>query len=273
MRSTFLPVLVAAMLAAAPAFAVDHNNIDANRPLSFDDAEAIAYRERAIEAGASLNFPWGRSTGLELEAEFLYGFALNTHLNIGFDPSIGGRTESADEDFDIGDVSIGLFRNLNREMENTPAFGVRGDVFLPTGRDSRGVDVRLRGIMSKVLNQYDRWHLNADLNFAMDPEPGERSFYPGLILGYSRPLGYPRRFDRTGVAELAVQGSPEKGVGAVVSVGVGLRQLVRVRSVFDVGGCGRMSRASGARPAIISKSSPGIPTAIRAIRERLHIHW
>ena len=235
MRSTFLTALAAASIAAAPAFAVDHNNIDANRPLSFDDAEAIAYRERAIEAGASLNFPRGRSTGLELEAEFIYGFALNTHLNIGIDPSVGGRAESADEDFDIGDVSIGLFRTFNREMEGTPAFALRGDVALPTGRDSRGVDVRLRGIMSKVLNQYDRWHLNADLNFAMDPEPGERSFYPGLILGYSRPLGYPRRFDRTGVAELAVQGSPEKGEGAVVSVGVGLRQQVTVRSVFDVG--------------------------------------
>ena len=31
--------------------AVDHNNIDASRPLSFDDAEAIAYRERAVESG------------------------------------------------------------------------------------------------------------------------------------------------------------------------------------------------------------------------------
>ncbi len=39
------------------AFAIDHNNIDAGRPLGFDDAEAVAYRERAVEAGISGSFP------------------------------------------------------------------------------------------------------------------------------------------------------------------------------------------------------------------------
>ena len=38
-----------ALGATLPGFAVDHNNIDAGRPLDFDDAEAIAYREKALE--------------------------------------------------------------------------------------------------------------------------------------------------------------------------------------------------------------------------------
>ena len=37
---------LAAALVAAPASAVDHNNLDAGRPLRFDDASPIAYREQ-----------------------------------------------------------------------------------------------------------------------------------------------------------------------------------------------------------------------------------
>jgi hypothetical protein len=77
--------------AVSEAYAVDHNNIDANRPLSFDDAESIGLGEQAIEFGAALTFPRGRDVGGEFELEYLYGFAPNTHLNVGIDSSVGGR--------------------------------------------------------------------------------------------------------------------------------------------------------------------------------------
>lgn len=235
MKRTLLLTVLAALCLAAPAQAVDHNNIDAGRPLSFDDAESIAFRERALELGLGVGVPRGRAAGLSAGIEWLYGFRPNSHLSIGLDPSIGGRAGSAETRFDVGDLELGLFHNFNREYGSTPAFSLRGDVSLPTGRDSRGVDFRLRGIASKTVDQYSRLHLNVDLNVATDAEEGERSFRPGVILGYSRPLGYPRRFDRTGVAELAVQMGPESGRGPVVSLGIGLRQQVTVKSVFDAG--------------------------------------
>jgi hypothetical protein len=222
-------------LAATSTRAVDHNNIDANRPLSFDDAESIGYREQAIELGGVVTLPQGRSVGGEFEIEYLYGFAPNTHLNIGIHPSIGGRTDSEDTDFDIGDVSVGVFHNFNREYNNTPAFAVRADTYFPTGRDSRGVDFRLRGIASKTVGQYDRLHFNVDLNLNTVPDSDERSVIPGVILGYSRPLGYPRRFDRTILAEVGVRAGEETEDGAIVSAGVGLRQQVGYQSVFDIG--------------------------------------
>src|SRR4028118_500593 len=113
-------------LVASSARAVDHNNIDANRPLSFDDAESIGLGEQSLEVGAALIKPHGRSVGGEFEVEYLYGFAPNTHLNIGLDPSVGGRTGTDDTRFDSGDVSVGLFHNFNREYDNTPAFSVLG---------------------------------------------------------------------------------------------------------------------------------------------------
>lgn len=223
------------VFAASSAQAVDHNNIDANRPLSFDDAESIGLGEQALEVGAALTLPRGRDVGGEFEVEYLYGFAPNTHLNVGIDPSVGGRADTEDTDFDAGDVSVGVFHNFNREYGNTPAFSVRADTYFPTGRDSQGVDFRLRGIASKTIGQYDRLHVNVDLNVNTETEDGDRSVVPGVILGYSRPLGYPRRFDRTILAEVGVRGGEEKGTDPIVSAGIGLRQQVGYQNVLDIG--------------------------------------
>lgn len=222
-------------LVASEVRAVDHNNIDANRPLSFDDAESIAFGEQSLEIGAALTLPRGRDVGAQFDIEYLYGFAPNTHLNIGIDPIVGGRADTDDTRFDAGDLSVGVFHNFNREYNNTPAFSVRFDTYFPTGRDSRGVDFRLRGIASKTVGQYDRLHLNLDFNVNTGTEDEERSVVPGLVLGYSRPLGYPRRFNRTGVAELGVRLGDKEGTDAVMTAGIGLRQQVGYQSVFDVG--------------------------------------
>jgi outer membrane putative beta-barrel porin/alpha-amylase len=235
MKRLLLVGSLAGGLLAVPAYAVDHNNIDAGRPLSFDDADSIAFREQALESGFGLGWPRRRPLGLHLNAEYLYGFALNSHLGIGFEPAFGGRAGEEDTDPDFGDVSLGLFHNFNREHGNTPAFSLRGDVFFPTGRDSQGVALRLRGIVSKQADQYGRLHVNLDLNANPGAPRGEREFHPGVTFGYSRPIGYPTRFDTTGLAEFSVQAGEERGTGPVLTVGVGLRRQVTVRSVFDIG--------------------------------------
>jgi hypothetical protein len=224
--------------------AVDHNNIDANRPLNFDDAESIGFREQALDLGAALIIPEGESVGGEFEIEYLYGFAPNTHLNIGIDPSIEEEDET---EFNIGDVSLGVLHNFNREYNNTPAFALRGDAAFPTGNDSEGVDFRLRGIMSKTVGQYDRLHLNLDANLTTATEGEERSFVPGVILGYSRPIGYPTTFTRTLLAEVGVRASEVEDDSAVVSLGVGLRQQIGYQSVLDLGIQGDIAGDSGDR--------------------------
>ena len=225
--------------------AVDHNNIDANRPLNFDDADSIGFREQAIDLGAALTIPEGESVGGEFEIEYLYGFARNTHLNIGIDPSI--ESEEDETEFSIGDLSLGVLHNFNREYNNTPAFALRGDVGFPTGRDSEGVDFRLRGIASKTVGQYNRFHLNLDANFATSTDNDERDFIPGVILGYSRPIGYPTSFNRTFLAEVGVRSSEVEDDGAVVSLGVGLRQQIGYQSVLDLGIQGDIAGEEGDR--------------------------
>jgi hypothetical protein len=228
-----------------PVLAVDHNNLDSGRPLSFDDADSLAYREQAIEFGAGLNLPSNQSIGGSFDIEYLYGFALNSHLFIGLDPSFGGKADTDDTGFDVGNLSVGVFHNFNREYNNVPAFALRGDLGLPTGRDARGVDIHLRGIASKTMGQYNRFHLNLDLNVKTSVDGEERSVIPGMILGYSRPIGYPKRFDQTFLAEIGVRASQDSSGGAILLTGVGLRQQVGLRSVFDVGLEGDV--ATGAR--------------------------
>lgn len=215
--------------------AVDHNNVDAGRPLSFDDAEAIAYRERAVEIGASAVWPFRREPGAAFGAEFLYGFALNTHVGLGVDAATGGRAGSMEKSFEIETAGLNVLHNFNREYGQVPAFSVRGDVSVPLEEGREGAVVRLRGIASKALFQYARVHLNVDGVVVTSPEANERRFQPGLIVGYTKPLGYPRRFHTTGVAEIGVRVSEMKGAGSVGSLGMGLRRQVTVRSVLDVG--------------------------------------
>lgn len=213
------------------ALAIDHNNIDSGRPLRFDDAYSIAYRERAMEFGLSLDTFRRKAASYGFQAEYKFGFAKNQDIGIAFHPSY----EGSEKRFDVGDVELSYFHGIRREIDNAPALAYRVDVGLPTGRDSRGLDVRLRGIATKALGQYDKLHLNLDLGLAVDAHEDERNVTFGAILGYSTPLGYPKRFDQTLVAELALQQSALKGEGYTGTVGVGLRKQVGVRSVFDIG--------------------------------------
>ncbi|RYX85085.1 hypothetical protein EON83_07510 [bacterium] len=232
------PLVVLGMLATLgairPALAVDHDNIDADRPLDFDDAETIAFRERASEVGAGLAQRRGGKLGLASDVEYLYGFAKNWHLNLGVHPSLLGQ-EGQSRQFDVGDLAVGVQHNFNRETTSTPAFGFRADAYVPTGRGSRGTDFRLRGIMSRKFGRYGRLHLNADLNVNNSPNAGERRTLPGVLVGYSLPLGYPRRFDRTLVAQVGMRAATMSGDSAITNIGIGVRQQVAQRSVFDLG--------------------------------------
>jgi len=133
-----------------PVFANDHNNLDSGRPLSFDDAESLGFGEQSIEFGGSLVFPENSNLGGEFDIEYLNGIIRNGHIIIGIDPQVGGRVNSDDTDFDVGNLSVGFFYNFNREYDNVPAFAIRTDLGLPTGNNARGLDFRLRGIASKT---------------------------------------------------------------------------------------------------------------------------
>jgi hypothetical protein len=227
---------------AAASSASDHNNIEAGRPLRFDDAYSIAFRERAFEFGLSVDTFKRREPTSGAKTELKYGFAKNQDIAVAFEPSYS----SSERQGDIGNIEIGYFHGLRREIDDSPALAYRVDVGLPTGRDSKGLDLRLRGIATKALGQYDKLHLNLDVHVSTGPDQNERRSSFAAILGYSSPLGYPRSFDKTVVAEFALIQGKNRGEGYTGSFGIGLRHQIDPRSVFDMGVTTDLFAARGA---------------------------
>lgn len=224
-------VCVGVVLVSSALAQSDHNNIDSGRPLRFDDAYSIAFRERALEFGLSLDSFRRSQPSYGIRAEYKVGFAKNQDIGITFDPSYIG----ADRRFDRGNVEVAYFNSLRREIGDNPALAYRVELGLPTGRDSQGLEAKFRAIATKAFGQYDRIHLNLDANVVTNPKAGQRNIAFGAILGYSSPLGYPRRFHETLIAEFGVRQSQVRGEGCIGTAGIGLRKQIGVRSVFDVG--------------------------------------
>lgn len=222
-------VCVGALAFASLAWSNDHNNIEAGRPLTFDDAYSIAYLERAIEFGLAVDTFRRRGPTYGLKAELKYGFAKNQDIAIAFEPHYSDRRT------ELKSIEIGFFHGIRREINDAPALGYRVDVGLPTGRGQPGVEMRVRGVATMALRQYDKLHLNLDFGFSTDPASGERSIVLGAVLGYSTPLGYPQSFDQTFVAEVILEQGAVKGGGLLGSVGLGLRRQMRPTAVLDFG--------------------------------------
>ena len=224
-------VAVAGFAFAGMVMATDHNNIEGGRPLRFDDAYSIAYRSLEFQNGFRLDTFNRERPVYNLRSELQFGFAKNRDVSVGLEPS-----------YDTGDgktranlAEIGYFEGVRREIGDAPAFGYRVDVGLPLDKTRRGVQTRLRGVLTKTVNQYDKVHLNVDLDYDSAPVGGERSTTLGAIVGYSAPLGYPRHFNTTLLAEFGVEQSKLDAGGVYGWVGVGIRKQVTTTSVFDIG--------------------------------------
>jgi hypothetical protein len=218
-------VLVAVSV-ALPAVATDHDKVEAGRPLRFDDARSLHFGERTFDFGTGVNFRRGRTDG-DFKLEFGYGFALDSHVKIGVSPRWGdGRMRA-------GDAEVEVFHALRRELRHSPALAVKAGIHAPI--DGGSTAVQLRGILSRSVAQYDRMVVNVDAEFRPDARAGERDVRFGAVLGYTRPLGLPTHFDTTGLAEIALSQSVMRGEDPTVSVGVGFRRQVTVRSVLDAG--------------------------------------
>lgn len=229
-----LGIALTAALAAVAAAQTDHDNIDARRPLRFEDAEPIAYRSRAFDYGFGLNFPRRRTVGLDGSIEYFSGIAPNSQLEVGISPLLGGRSDSRSTAGAIGEFDVAYFYSFRQELRNTPALAAKVEASFP-GVSGENPVYRLRGIASRTVNRYDRVHLNLDADFEPSGGSDVTKARLGAILGYTHPLGYPREFNTTGLAELAIVPGTRSGEGYGLSLGAGLRRQISPRAVLDFG--------------------------------------
>jgi hypothetical protein len=234
MRRTLIgfALLAAALGAPAPAAAIDHKNLDEGRPLRVQDAYSIATGEVAVELGAGATVPRrGLARGL-FPASVLWGAFPNFQLELGTTLSTSPR--EIDEQAKSGDLRLGALYNFNQETLTLPAFGAALEVNLPTGVDSSGVDVELKGLVTKSFGRLSL-HGNAAYEFLNGTERGERDGRYELVLGASYPIGAPRYTRATLIGDVFTEQSVRHGELNTVGVEAGVRYQLTPRIVWDAG--------------------------------------
>lgn len=230
-----LPVVwlvLTAHLTDESALALDHDNLDPNRPIAVEDAYAIPEGELGVEAGVRFNDRREGRTQATFQPQIIYGAFRNAQIEIQGDLFTDPRTVVGANK--SGDLHLGLLYNFNTETLRLPAFAVRVEADLPTGVNSQGVDTQMTGIMTR---SFDRWrvHVNAGYTVLGSPQGQERPGTYRAIVAVSYPLGYPMRFRETVMASLYTRQSDLRGQTNHTGVEVGVRHQLTSRVVLDAG--------------------------------------
>jgi len=220
------------LLWAMPAWALDHDNLDPNRPIQMEDAYAIPKGEIGLESGVRINDRRQGKTRTVFQPQIIYGAFDNTQIEIQGDfftkpQSIVGANKS-------GDLHLGVLYNFNTETLSLPAFAIRVEADLPTGVNSKGVDTQFMGILTRSFGRL-RTHLNAGYTVVGDPQGEERPGAYRIVAAVSYPIGYPHRFRETLIMDVYTRQSDLKGQRNNTGVEIGLRHQLSSRIVLDGG--------------------------------------
>lgn len=225
-------VIMLLSLWPATSFALDHDNLDPNRPIGMEDAYAIPKGEIGLEGGVRLNDRREGRTRVTFQPQIIYGAFDNTQIEIQGDlftepNTLVGANKS-------GDLHLGLLYNFNTETLNLPALAVRVETDLPTGVNSQGVDTQVTGILTRSFGRL-RAHLNAGYTILGSPQGQERPGAYRAVAAVSYPLGYPTSFRDTLIASVYTRQSDLRGQRNNTGVEVGIRHQLTSRFVVDAG--------------------------------------
>lgn len=232
LRALHFLALILLGLLPAPLLALDHDNLDPNRPIGMEDAYAIPKGEIGMEGGVRFNDRREGRTRVTFQPQIIYGAFDNAQIEIQGDlftepNSLVGASKS-------GDLHLGLLYNFNTETLALPAMALRVETDLPTGVNSRGVDTQVTGILTRSFGRL-RAHLNAGYTVLGLPKGQERPGAYRAVAAVSYPLGYPDSFRDTLIASLYTRESDLRGQRNHTGVEVGIRHQLTSRLVMDAG--------------------------------------
>ncbi len=212
--------------------ALDHDNLDPNRPIGMEDAYPIPKGEIGLEGGVRFNDRRTDRTRVTFQPQIIYGAFYNAQLEIQSDlltepDTVVGPNKS-------GDLHLGLLYNFNTETIAVPALAVRVEADLPTGVNSKGVDTQLTGILTRSFGRL-RAHLNVGYAVLGSPQGQERAGAYRAVAAVSYPIGYPMRFRETLIASVYTRQSDLRGQRNNTGVEVGVRHQLSSRIVLDAG--------------------------------------
>jgi hypothetical protein len=225
---------IVAVLVLTPlsTFAIDHKNLDEGRPLRLEDAYSISTGEVEVEMGAGFTLQRrGPDRGF-FPVEVLYGALPNFQIVVG--TFLSTDPHEVDERPKSGDLRLSALYNFNQETLTIPAFGVKLGLDAPTGIDSRGFAVELKGMVTKSFGRLSI-HFNGGYEFFTDSRRDERDGQYSLVLGASYPVGAPKFTRATLVADVFTEQSVHRGEPRIVGTELGLRYQLTPCIVWDIG--------------------------------------
>jgi hypothetical protein len=220
----------AALLAVGkPASANQHWNLYEGLPTVIEDA--FPRGPGGLEAQAYVR--WNRndpgSNQWELTPRFVWGYGDRMEVRASGTALIGGDDRTGSGDLQ----AAGLFQFTDPGDGWTPALAGLLAVDLPTGRNTRGVDLTLKLLATSTLGgpqSPSRVHFNVGWTDNDRPRPGERGNRWMYGIGYSQPLGPEMTFVADLVREEMRLGGQRSTIGEV-----GVRWHVAPATIASVG--------------------------------------
>jgi len=232
MQRVLLLVVTLVSVAPGKTYGIDHKNLDENHPLRIEDAYPVASGEIAIEVGGGFTVQRDGANRGFFPIEILYGALPNLQLGVG--TMISTDPGEIEEQAKSGDLKLSGLYNFNQETLNIPALAVKLEVNIPTGVKSRGVDVELKGIVTKSIERLS-FHFNGGYAFLNGTQQGERNGRYEFALGASYPIGAPHHTRTTLVADVFTEQAVRRRASNIVGTELGLRYQLTPRIVWDVG--------------------------------------
>jgi len=220
------------LMVPTAGWALDHDNLDPNRPIAIEDAYVVPKGEIGVEGGVMFDDRKQGKSRFVFQPQLIIGAFDNTQLELSSDlltdpTSVVGNDKS-------GNLTVGALYNVNAETLNLPAFAARVQVGFPTGVNAKGVDTALTGVMTRSFGRW-RTHLNIGYSFLGSPQGTERSGAYRVVAAVSYPVGYPTSFRDTIIVNVFTRQSDLTGQRNPTGFGIGLRHQVSSRVVFDTG--------------------------------------
>lgn len=186
LRSCFYLPLISLCFCLGAACAADHINLEAGLPVEVEDAYPTAYRNREFQLQAAWERTGEGHDQALLVPRFELGFARNwqAKLEVPFRIGAGDKRNS-------GDIHLEAFYNFNMERGSMPAIALAGEVAVPTGKDSEGLDTALKLLMTKTVGRtsmLQRVNLNFEYTMNSDALDDERNHMWKFVAGYMRRL-------------------------------------------------------------------------------------
>lgn len=219
-------------LGTAPVLALDHDNLEAGRPLRIDDAYPIPKGEIGVDVGATVHDRRGDGFGYGLGIGVLYGIGYNAQIEISGDAAFEGSSVAATDRETA--AALGVLYNFNSESLQWPAFAVRAEAEATSGFRDTGVDASGGLIVTRTFGRM-RTHVNADYLVAASAAAGERRGRYNAAVGASYPLGYPMRFRETLIVDVFTQQSSDTSESNTTGIEMGIRHQISHRIVADAG--------------------------------------